>query len=88
MDSGALQHPRIFFPKHTILAMPYAKCAEELIDGARNDAVFRSRLRVMDIDESDLQQLLGAWICTHFTGIGIESWPMGSPELENSKWDP
>ncbi|CAJ1425816.1 unnamed protein product [Effrenium voratum] len=29
----------------------------ELIDGARNDAVFRSRLRVMDIDESDLQQL-------------------------------
>ncbi|CAJ1374741.1 unnamed protein product [Effrenium voratum] len=29
----------------------------ELIAGAKNDAVFRSRLRVMDIDENDLQQL-------------------------------
>ncbi|CAJ1336692.1 unnamed protein product [Effrenium voratum] len=30
---------------------------DELIDGARNDATFQSRLKVMDIDESDLQQL-------------------------------
>ncbi|CAJ1365681.1 unnamed protein product [Effrenium voratum] len=29
----------------------------ELIDGARTDAVFQSRLKVMDIDESDLHQL-------------------------------
>ncbi|CAJ1441572.1 unnamed protein product [Effrenium voratum] len=33
--------------------------SEELIDGARTDAVFQSRLKVMDIDESDLHQLLG-----------------------------
>ncbi|CAJ1394026.1 unnamed protein product [Effrenium voratum] len=30
---------------------------EELMTGARNDAAFQSRLRVMDIDENDLQQL-------------------------------
>ncbi|CAJ1405019.1 unnamed protein product [Effrenium voratum] len=30
---------------------------DELMAGARNDAVFQSRLKVMDIDESDLHQL-------------------------------
>ncbi|CAJ1454452.1 unnamed protein product [Effrenium voratum] len=30
---------------------------EELLEGARKDKEFQSRLRVMDIDESDLQQL-------------------------------
>ena len=30
---------------------------EDLIEGARADPAFRSRLRVMDIDENDLQQL-------------------------------
>lgn len=30
---------------------------EELVEGARADAEFQSRLRVMDIDEADLQQL-------------------------------
>ncbi|CAJ1366526.1 unnamed protein product [Effrenium voratum] len=30
---------------------------EELVEGARRDQEFQSRLRVMDIDESDLQQL-------------------------------
>jgi len=30
---------------------------QELIEGARVDATFQSRLRVMDIDENDLQQL-------------------------------
>lgn len=30
---------------------------EELIQGARHDRAFQSRLRVMDIDENDLQQL-------------------------------
>lgn len=30
---------------------------EDLIEGARSDPVFQSRLRVMDIDENDLQQL-------------------------------
>lgn len=30
---------------------------QEMIEGARNDPGFQSRLRVMDIDEHDLQQL-------------------------------
>ena len=30
---------------------------EELVEGARKDPEFQSRLRVMDIDESDLRQL-------------------------------
>ena len=30
---------------------------EELIEGARRDPSFQSRLRVMDIDEADLKQL-------------------------------
>ena len=30
---------------------------DELIEGARKDPIFKSRLRVMDIDESDLAML-------------------------------
>lgn len=32
---------------------------QELVEGARRDPEFQSRLRVMDIDEADLQQWLG-----------------------------
>lgn len=45
---------------------------EELIEGAKNDPEFQSRLRVMDIDESDLQQL--------FMMIGVKGTGQVSPE--------
>eukprot|EP00913_Durusdinium_trenchii_P030586 g28646.t1 len=40
---------------------------EELVEGARNDQEFQSRLRVMDIDETDLKQLF-EMIDTHAEG--------------------
>ena len=47
---------------------------EELVEGARKDPEFQSRLRVMDIDESDLRQL--------FEMIDIS----GEGEIENTEF--
>ena len=45
---------------YSLAAVVFCLCVgKELVDGARRDPEFQSRLRVMDIDETDLKQLLG-----------------------------
>ena len=46
---------------------------EELVEGARRDPEFQSRLRVMDIDEADLKQWLGPGL-----GVMWRRWTMGT----------
>ena len=47
---------------------------QELVEGARRDPEFQSRLRVMDIDEADLQQWLGPG---HLGWRGGKRWELG-----------
>ena len=64
--------------------------SEELIDGARTDAVFQSRLKVMDIDESDLHQLLGLRTCGNCSAGFQEQWGGRSQQIWSEcgqSWD-
>ena len=75
---------------------------EELLEGARNDPEFQSRLRVMDIDQNDLKQLF-AMIDVKGTGLidpeefiqplsrwVHESKPLGAQEMreQRRRWVP
>ena len=57
---------------------------QELVEGARRDPEFQSRLRVMDIDEADLQQ----WRGPHLGWCGVLWWDLGLksvyPLVQNS----
>ena len=53
------------------------------MDGARRDPEFQSRLRVMDIDETDLQQLLGTTFRFGVTSLDVFSNKQTIKTLEN-----